>query len=216
MSALHWALLPEEVLRLLLAILLGALVGAERETHAKAAGLRTMIAICMGAALFTIISSRMGGPNEATRVASNIVTGIGFLGAGVIIHAGGRVQGVTTAAAIWLVAALGMASGAGFYLIAIVSGAILLVVLQLFPPVENWIERLTYVRLYEIVFRGDLQATESLIEQIKADGLKLVDRKETRSADGLVLTWAVAGRGSRHAILVKTFLMDTRILALTY
>src|SRR5688572_27174223 len=95
------------LLRLLLVIIVGGLIGAEREYRSKSAGFRTMILICLGSFLFTTFSIQIGGL-ETDRIASNIVTGIGFLGAGVIFKSENRINGLTTAAAIWAVAALGM------------------------------------------------------------------------------------------------------------
>jgi putative Mg2+ transporter-C (MgtC) family protein len=98
----------EDVVKIILAVAAGGLIGLEREFRDKAAGFRTLIFICMGAALFTIFSARLAGTNDPTRIAANIVSGVGFLGAGVILREGGRVIGLTTAATIWLTAALGI------------------------------------------------------------------------------------------------------------
>jgi putative Mg2+ transporter-C (MgtC) family protein len=107
------------VLKLLLAVVLGGLIGYERESEAKPAGLRTMVLVAMGSCLFTIASIKIslaeGGPFDPGRIASGIVTGIGFLGAGAILRSSGHVLGLTTAASIWLVAAIGMAVGMGLY-----------------------------------------------------------------------------------------------------
>jgi len=122
----------EMVLRLLLATGLGAAVGYQRERAGKSAGLRTHILICVGAALFTIASIYGFGPaGDPARVAAGIVAGIGFIGAGAIIHhgAGDIVAGLTTAATIWVVAAIGLATGVGLYLVAGVTTAITLAIL---------------------------------------------------------------------------------------
>ncbi|MGZ3955921.1 MAG: MgtC/SapB family protein, partial [Flavisolibacter sp.] len=102
------------LLRLLMVIAVGGLVGAEREYRSKSAGFRTMILICLGSFLFTTFSKTIGGASP-DRIASNIVTGIGFLGAGVIFKSDNRVNGITTAATIWAVAALGMGVATGEY-----------------------------------------------------------------------------------------------------
>jgi putative Mg2+ transporter-C (MgtC) family protein len=118
--------------RLLVAALLGAMIGLERELTGKEAGLRTMILICVGAALFTEMSQVLGAVGgDPTRIASNIVTGVGFLGAGTILHQGATVKGMTTAATIWVAAAVGMAAGAGDYVRA--TGTTVLVLLILVP-----------------------------------------------------------------------------------
>ncbi len=127
-------------LRLLAAAGLGAVIGFEREVTGKHAGLRTMILICVGAALFTQLSQIIGAGEggDPSRIASNIVTGIGFLGAGTIIHQGGSVKGLTTAATIWVTAAVGIAAGAGDFVRA--TGATILVILIL-VPLRWWEER---------------------------------------------------------------------------
>jgi len=121
---------PGDVLSIILAVVLGAAIGLEREISGKAAGLRTNVMICLGAAVFTIISKQMAGETGAvTRIAAQIVTGVGFLGAGAIIRDRAGVLGLTTAATIWLVASIGMACGAKLYLLAVISTLIAIVVL---------------------------------------------------------------------------------------
>jgi len=128
----------EMVLRLLLATALGAIIGYQRERAGKSAGLRTHILICAGAALFTVASLYgFGAVADPARVAAGIVAGIGFLGAGAIIRREeGVVAGLTTAATIWAVAAIGLAAGAGLYLVSAVTTAIILIVLYLPHPIR--------------------------------------------------------------------------------
>ncbi len=122
----------EMVLRLLLAAGLGAAIGWQRERANKPAGLRTHILICLGAALFTVTGAFGFVGGDPGRVAAGIVTGVGFLGAGAILHRqGGIVVGLTTAASIWTVAAIGMAVGAGQVLLALVATVIAMIVLLL-------------------------------------------------------------------------------------
>ena len=119
-------------IKLLLSVLVGGIVGAEREYRDKAAGFRTILLITLGATVFTIISEELAGlHNDPGRVAAGIVTGIGFLGAGVIFKRNGSIQGITTAATIWLAAALGMGIGAGEYATSLAAFAIMMVVLVL-------------------------------------------------------------------------------------
>ncbi|HSH66426.1 MAG TPA: MgtC/SapB family protein [Bacteroidia bacterium] len=102
-------ILMEETIQLLIAILIGGIIGIEREYSNKSAGFRTMILICVGATLFTILSEKISTTND-DRIAANIITGIGFIGAGVVFKEGFTVTGLTTAASIWVTAALGSAS----------------------------------------------------------------------------------------------------------
>jgi putative Mg2+ transporter-C (MgtC) family protein len=128
----------EVAAQLALAAVLGGALGLERELKGKPAGLRTNTLICMGATLFTILSSRLAPPGgDVGRVAAQVVTGIGFLGAGTIIHASGTVTGLTSAATIWLVAAVGMAVGCRAYLVALGATALAMVVLEGLRSVEN-------------------------------------------------------------------------------
>ena len=128
----------EMVLRLLLATALGAIIGYQRERAGKPAGLRTHILICIGSALFTIGSLYgFGVTADPARVAAGIVAGIGFLGAGAIMRRGeGIVEGLTTAATIWAIAAVGLAAGAGLYLVSTVTAAVVLIVLLLPRPIR--------------------------------------------------------------------------------
>ncbi|MBW8003254.1 MAG: MgtC/SapB family protein [Planctomycetes bacterium] len=131
-----------EIVGIVLAAMLGVAIGCERQIRGKAAGLRTNGLICLGAAIFTIISQKMGaGDTSVTRIAAQIVTGVGFLGAGAIIQDRGGVHGLTTAATIWLVASIGMACGGGMYLLAIISTVIAVIVLVGLVRLEDMIER---------------------------------------------------------------------------
>ena len=130
------------VWRLLLAAGLGAAVGLEREYRQKPAGLRTNILIALGSALFTIMSAAMVQPGvDPSRIAAQIVTGIGFLGGGAIMRNRDTVHGMTTAATIWVNAAIGVAAGTGQYSLATFTAALTLVVLIVLPPIESYFER---------------------------------------------------------------------------
>ena len=128
----------EMSLRLLLAAALGAIIGYQRERAGKPAGLRTQVLICVGAALCTVASIYgFGAAGDPARVAAGIVAGIGFLGAGAIIRGGeGIVAGLTTAATIWAVAGIGLAAGAGLYLVSAVTTVIVLIILFLPHPIR--------------------------------------------------------------------------------
>jgi putative Mg2+ transporter-C (MgtC) family protein len=134
----------ELVQRLLTAALLGAIIGFEREVRQKSAGLRTNILIAIGSALFTLMSYELAGEAggaDPGRVAAQIVTGIGFLGAGAIMRTDSGVQGLTTAATVWVNAAIGVAAGGGEYHIAFIATAVTVAVLLVLQPLEGFIER---------------------------------------------------------------------------
>jgi putative Mg2+ transporter-C (MgtC) family protein len=146
--------------RIVIAAILGAIIGWEREQHGRPAGLRTHMLVCMGAALMTIISENMYAKYQAPgltadsfirvdpgRIAAQIITGIGFIGAGVIMKIGPRVQGLTTAACLWLVAGVGMAVGTGLHILALVTTLISAVVLMHLGKLEKGMERDIYKTL---------------------------------------------------------------------
>jgi len=129
-----------DIIPLLVAAVLGSAIGLERELHGKYAGLRTNILICLGSCIFTIVSISLSG-SDPGRIAAQIVTGIGFLGAGAIIHSGIGIHGLTTAAGIWIVAGIGMACGVGMYFLAVCATLLSLIVLWLLPPFEKIISK---------------------------------------------------------------------------
>jgi putative Mg2+ transporter-C (MgtC) family protein len=147
----HYGVDPDALIRLLVAVALGAAVGAERELSGQTAGLRTHIAVCVGAALFGVVSTL--GFNEIkdletstlradiTRVASNVVVGVGFLGAGMIMRRRGEVANLTTAASIWTVAAVGLAAGVGDLGTAAVAAVLTLGYLVALRPLRTWLEQ---------------------------------------------------------------------------
>jgi putative Mg2+ transporter-C (MgtC) family protein len=126
-----------DVVSLLIAAVLGGIIGLERELRGKPAGLRTNTLICLGSCVFTIISTSLSSGSDPGRIAAQIVTGIGFLGAGAIIHSGTGTHGLTTAAGIWIVASIGMACGAKMYPLAVVAAFLSLIILLLLPPFEK-------------------------------------------------------------------------------
>lgn len=133
-----------DVISIVLAVVLGGTIGAEREFRGKTAGLRTNVLICLGAAVFTIISRQMALQYNASvvRIAAQIVTGVGFLGAGAIIQDRGGVYGLTSAATIWLVASIGMACGAHFYRLAVLTTIVAIVVLIGLTKLEKPLQKL--------------------------------------------------------------------------
>ena len=130
------------VIRLAVSILIGGLIGLERELEHKPAGLRTIILVCLGSTIFMLIGFELGlVSSELGRIVAGVVTGIGFLGAGAIIRARGEVYGLTTAATIWLASGLGLAVGAGYYILATIACVSVLVVLRILGIVEKLLVR---------------------------------------------------------------------------
>ena len=150
---MHVVVVWADLWRLLLAALLGGLIGLEREAKHRPAGLRTNLFICMGAAMFTLLSDQLAGQHtgDHTRIAAQIIPGIGFIGAGSIIHArGDLVTGITSAATLFVVASVGMAVGGGLYVTAIFATALVLGVLSLLGLFERFLNLKVMLHCYEV------------------------------------------------------------------
>ena len=202
-------ILLDDVIKLLLALLVGGLIGAEREFRDKAAGFRTIILICVGAALFTIFSIRIGGAEDSARIAANIVSGIGFLGAGAILRGEGRVVGLTTASTIWLVAALGMGIGGGHYALSSAVAVIILIVLWVFPIVEGRITRETR-KTYHVVCSMDRQKLAQLEDMFRQCGLRTKCQKQKRGGE-MICTWEAFGAPKNHDRLADMLFDDADV-----
>jgi putative Mg2+ transporter-C (MgtC) family protein len=144
-------IVSSSIVRLLMAAILGGLIGLEREWKHRAAGLRTNMFICFGAAMFTLLSERLAGvPSDAARIAAQIIPGIGFIGAGSIIHNRGLTTGLTSAATIFVVASIGMAAGGGLYLTAIFATGLVLLSLYLLGQIEETFNLKLLTSSYEV------------------------------------------------------------------
>jgi putative Mg2+ transporter-C (MgtC) family protein len=195
----------QTMLRLVAAAILGGLIGLEREIHHKPAGLRTNIFICIGSAMFTILSWRLASEysGDHTRIAAQIIPGIGFIGAGSILHARGSVSGLTTAATIFVVASIGMACGGGLYALAIFATFILLIALTFLGVVEKRFNLKDLTMMYEI--QG--QSAEELIAA--ANGVLEQDRKIMQTvqigrSDGhFRVQFSLIGTNGQHAELLR-------------
>jgi putative Mg2+ transporter-C (MgtC) family protein len=204
-----------EVNKFLLATLLCGLIGAEREFRSKQAGLKTMIMIGLGSTLFTILSIKIGLTSH-DRIASNIVTGIGFLGAGVIFKEDNQVKGLTTACVIWIVAAIGMAIGAGYYEQATGVTLVVLFALLTFPFLEEMVEQRFTKRIYRIVKKYENESLEKYEEDIKTSGLRL-NRGKQELANGIISgTWVAIGSPKNHKRFVDRMLQDKKIIAFDF
>ncbi|AMR30166.1 hypothetical protein A0256_01400 [Mucilaginibacter sp. PAMC 26640] len=198
----------EIIIRFLLAILWGGLVGAEREYRGKAAGFRTNIMISFGACFFTIMSGALGGPNNPDRIAANIVTGIGFLGAGVIFRGTNRVNGITTAATIWSVAAVGMGLGAGFYFAAGCASFLILFILAVLPSLQEKIDKLNQVKIITIKTKSNSNAKKLVETQLNIYKLDYKMIKQIREADTLILTWQIRGNAAKLDSFIEEVIND--------
>jgi putative Mg2+ transporter-C (MgtC) family protein len=205
----------ESALKLLLSFVIGTAIGLEREYRTKAAGLRTMIVICLGSTIFTEISLSIGGASP-DRIASTVVTGIGFLGAGVIFRDGLSVSGITTATTIWIAAALGMAVGAGEYFIALVGSVIVLIVLIVFENIKLVIARLHQARTYKITFDTGTGFTMVLDKKISQLKLRHLKERDLKNENATTLIYEVFGTEKRLDELNFFLKNDPRVRSYEY
>jgi putative Mg2+ transporter-C (MgtC) family protein len=207
---------PEDLLKLGMAVLAGGLIGIEREFRDKAAGFRTLIFICLGATLFTILSSRLAGVNDPTRIAAGIVAGVGFLGAGVIMRDSGRVVGLTTAAAIWLTAALGMSIGGGEYALAAAGLAVSLAVLWFLPWFEQRIDNLREERTYVFACGAEAGKLSEIDAVFRQCGLRVRRHRQDATRDKITCSWNAFGSLQAHDRLVRELTADESIHELRF
>jgi putative Mg2+ transporter-C (MgtC) family protein len=190
------------LIRLLLAAAVGGAIGFEREYLTKSAGFRTMILISIGSCLFTIFSMLIA-KNTPDRIASNIVTGIGFLGAGVIFRDDNRVKGLTSAATIWVTAALGMGIANGHFKVCLTGTGIVLITLYLLTRLEDVIEKVNQSRNYKIVTNYKEDTMRKFEEIFTQHRLKFKRAKQYKQGDRITCTWIVNGGEKRHHAFIK-------------
>jgi putative Mg2+ transporter-C (MgtC) family protein len=197
----------ELMLQVGLATVLGGAIGLERELGGKPAGLRTNILICIGSVLYTHLSIAMvGGATDPTRVAGQIVTGVGFIGAGTILHARGAVVGLTSAATIWVVAAIGVALGSGFYLEGIGTTLVVLAVLAGLGRVEKLVERQSMRSRISIHARPGPTVLEDLEGLVRRAGLELSAVSSRQENVDLVIDFDIRGSKRLHDQIIITLL----------
>jgi putative Mg2+ transporter-C (MgtC) family protein len=217
---MNLALPSDIVVKLALAVVIGGVIGAEREYRSKSAGFRTLTLICLGSTIFTIFSQIIGagaapGAGNPDRIASNIVTGIGFVGAGVIFkgdNSGSKVSGITTAAMIWVTAGLGIAIGAGYLMIAILSTLLVILVLFVFMLLEGWIDRTNQVRVYKIVCLFDNEPLHRYEDLFKCHHLKFRRSSQRKSSENMLTgEWVVQGSEQNHRHCIHEVLRDQTV-----
>jgi putative Mg2+ transporter-C (MgtC) family protein len=201
--------------RLLYACALGAGVGIERELNRKAAGVRTNLLICMGSAFFTLLSAVLAGDNGPKgQVASNIVQGIGFLGAGVILHNRSRISGLTSAASIWVVASIGMAAGAGLYIAAGAGAVIVILALKLVGIFEQRANIKGYPLIYEARGSDQTQILRSIFDAMDKTGERLTDVDRDCIGDLQRITFVLTATKKQHERLGRELNSEPAIGAL--
>ena len=197
------------VIKLIISVLIGGIIGAEREYHNKSAGLRTLMLICMGSTLFTLFSKVIGMPGSPDRIASNIVTGVGFVGAGVIFKdTSTGINGVTTAATIWLTAALGIGVGAGYEYLCLILSGILVLILYGFTALEEWIGKINCAHTYKIVCPYHDQVLDQYRALLKQYHLVIKKGNQSRSNNIITSIWETEGSKKNHKRFIDHVLND--------
>jgi putative Mg2+ transporter-C (MgtC) family protein len=212
-------MLQEIIWKMFLAVIVGGLIGAEREYRSKSAGFRTLTLICLGATLFTVLSEWIGARGAPERIASNVVVGIGFVGAGVIFKADthSKATGITTAAMIWVTAALGMGIGAGYELVAIIACGLTLAVLFTFSLLEGWIDRVNQIRNYKIICDFENETLHRYEELFSNHRLKFKRVRQTKSIDDTITgEWVVQGSEKNHRHFIHVILKDATVKAFEF
>lgn len=182
------------ILHIVVSIICGGMIGFEREYRNKTAGFRTIILICLGSTIFTMVSVNAGlGTDD--RIAANIITGIGFIGAGVIFKDNVSISGLTTAAVIWIAAAIGMVVGIGYYQLALLFSVVVLFILSVFNYIEAWIALIYQRENFIIKFRyADLRQLEELEQEIKSRNLNSSRKQLSKVDQALVVTLQIRGK----------------------
>jgi putative Mg2+ transporter-C (MgtC) family protein len=195
-----------DIIKILVAFMLGAILGVEREYHNKPAGFRTLIMITVGATLFTILSERIIGNPD--RIAANIITGIGFIGAGVIFKEGIKVNGVTTAATIWISAAVGMAVGYGQFGLAVGVTLLMLLVLILLVKLESFFDGLYQAKFYKITFLIGQSSFEVLQNKFASLKMEFKKDKELKSENTITVFYRLSATKKEFEAL-NAFLIES-------
>ena len=173
--------LLDDILPILFSVMVGGIIGIEREYQLKSAGLRTMILVTLGACIFTMLSQNLGGSGSPDRIAANIITGIGFVGAGVIFKEENRVSGLTTAVTIWICAALGMTIGAGYYQEATVGSVVVFLLLIMFKYIQDVIDKISTRYTYQMTLSYEDGVRERYENLFKEHNLKSMRGKQMRN-----------------------------------
>jgi putative Mg2+ transporter-C (MgtC) family protein len=211
-------IVSDDLIKLLLSLCLGGLIGWERELYDKPAGFRTNTLICVGSTLFTIFSLKIGTipATDSARIAAQIVSGIGFLGAGAIIRRGEAVLGLTTAATIWFVASIGMGIGAGYYLTSCTGAVLALAILVLFRKFEHLVDRYHTTRTYHVIVSAEDDAVKELTYVLDSCGLRVLGSKQVKSDNRYVYEITLSGRQALHHPLLETLLKSPAVKEIRY
>ena len=200
---------------MLVSVLCGGLLGIEREYLNKSAGLRTIVLICLGSTIFTMVSQRVGGSEG--RIAANIITGIGFIGAGVIFKENFNVRGLTSAAVIWISSAIGMVIGIREFYLAYILTFIVLIVLSGFAQLEVLMDFINHKKTYRITFQDDkLTNIDLILDMARDEKLKASMKHLSKSDSRLLVNFEIKGNKKHFQVLTEKFIAKPEILGLEH
>ena len=203
--------------KLLISMALGTAVGLERELSDKPAGLKTNVLICLGSTIFTILSVKLSGNGgDPGRVAAQIASGIGFLGAGAIMRDGEQVTGLTTAATIWIVAAIGMGAGLGYHTLAALGTLGALAVQVAMTPLDIIVDGLRQRHTFKILSAAEDQSIEAIAKIIKSHGIHVMRRKVMKKNHLFNSEWVTSGPQHSQENVVRELLKSERVIEVTY
>ena len=201
----------ENIIRVIGAFTAGGLMGIEREFRGKPAGFRTMILISVGSCLFALVSQSF--TNNPDRIAANIISGVGFIGAGVVFKEGLHVRGITSAATIWMAAAIGMALGFGLYQIAVVVWVFVMATLLIIIKVEEFFDNLKQVKVYNISYNLNLFSYHQLESDLDNLGVKYIRNNISKQHETIKVIYVITVSSNKHEEVNKMLLMNPSIIS---
>jgi len=196
-------------IKVLLAFIAGGCFGMEREYRSKPAGFRTMILICVGSCLFSILSKTF--TENSDRIASNIVTGIGFIGAGVIFKEGVNVRGITSAATIWITAAIGMCIGFGLYPLAAFVVLLALITLIVLSRLEETLDGMHQVKMYLIRLKAYEYSIDNLEKDMIEIGIKFLRSKLAKENDEVIVEYKIISDQAKRELLNQSLINNKSV-----
>ncbi|MCB0698760.1 MAG: MgtC/SapB family protein [Chitinophagales bacterium] len=211
-----------DIQKVLIAVLLGAILGLERQRRSKPAGLRTLILVTAGSTLFTVVSYNFAqldsyGHMDISRIASNIVTGIGFIGAGIIFRGRNHVHGLTTAATVWIAAAVGITVGIGEYYLAAFVTAVVWIILTVLHKADDMLARFTETYTYKVSFVEGTSLEEIQFDQyFKEHGIKPGETRYEKQNGHIVIRWSVNTSRKNHTKGAELLMKDSKVKEFSY
>jgi putative Mg2+ transporter-C (MgtC) family protein len=198
----------KDLYSMLMSVLCGGIIGFEREYKNKSAGFRTIVLITLGSTIFTIVSGH--GSNTDDRISANIITGIGFIGAGVIFKDRFTVWGLTTAAVIWTSAAIGMTTGIGYHALAFLFTIITLIILMLVSRIERLIGKLQKHKMLTVTFRNsDFRQIRMLEDKLTSNHVQMEQIHVSKEQDMLTVIWQISAK-KKYLMALNEILANTK------